>query len=64
MNTSLRKADIVRAVQDLSDDATLDDAIGRLILLRKVEVGLGQAERGESRPLADVVADRRRKARG
>ncbi len=40
-----RKA--VKAVEELPDEATLDDAIEKLILLRKIECGLRQREAGE-----------------
>ena len=40
--TSKEKA--IRAIQSLSDEASLDEVIDRLCLLRKVELGLAQAE--------------------
>ena len=40
------KDDIVRVVQSLPEGATLDDVIERLILLRKVNVGLEQQGQG------------------
>ena len=43
--TAKRKA--VEAVEALPEEATLDDAIEKLILLRKVERGLRQRESGE-----------------
>ncbi|HKB66515.1 MAG TPA: hypothetical protein VKC61_11735 [Pyrinomonadaceae bacterium] len=42
------KSEIVRAVQDLPDDATVEDAIERLYFLAKVERGLKQSETGET----------------
>ena len=39
------KSEIVRAVQDLPDDATVEDAMERLYFLAKVERGLEQSER-------------------
>jgi len=33
---------IIEALQDLPEDATLDDALERLILLAKVESGIGR----------------------
>ena len=41
------KQQILRAIEDLPDDASVEDALDRLYLLYKVERGLGQADRGE-----------------
>lgn len=38
------KTEIVRAIQDLPEDATLEDAMKRLYFLAKVERGLEQSE--------------------
>jgi hypothetical protein len=38
------KTEIVRAIQDLPDDATVEDAMERLYFLAKVERGLEQSE--------------------
>jgi predicted transcriptional regulator len=43
------KQDIVRAVQDLPEDATVEDAIERLYFLAKIERGLEQSESGNTR---------------
>jgi hypothetical protein len=40
------KEQIIRAIQELPDDATLDDALERLYLLSKVTRGLSQADAG------------------
>lgn len=48
MSALLSKAQIVKAVADLPEDATVDDAIERLLLLSKIEQGLEQARRGET----------------
>ena len=48
METPQVKSEIVRAVQDLPEDATVEDAIERLYFLAKVERGLAQAEAGET----------------
>ena len=37
---------IIKAIQELPDDATLDDAMERLYLLSKVERGIAQADAG------------------
>ncbi len=41
------KRQILKAIEDLPDDASVEDALDRLSLLYKVERGLGQADRGE-----------------
>ena len=50
--TAKRKA--VEAVEALPEEATLDDAIEKLILLRKVERGLRQRESGEGIPQEEI----------
>ncbi len=44
METSQAKADIVRVIQDLPDNATVEDAMERLYFLAKVERGLEQSD--------------------
>lgn len=44
METAHVKSEIVRAIQDLPDDATVEDAMERLYFLAKVERGLEQSE--------------------
>ena len=41
------KQQMLKAIEDLPDDASVEDALDRLYLLYKVERGLGQADRGE-----------------
>ncbi len=41
------KQEIIKALQNLPDDATLEDAMERLYLLYKVERGLAQADAGQ-----------------
>ncbi len=42
------KEKILKVVTELPDDASMEDAIERLMLLAKIERGLEQAERGET----------------
>ena len=55
MTTTISKPEIVRAVSELPDDATVEDAMERLLLLSRVAEGLSQAQRGETTPHAEVV---------
>jgi hypothetical protein len=41
------KEKAINAIYSLSEDATLDDAIDRLYLLRKIELGISQADAGD-----------------
>jgi predicted transcriptional regulator len=41
---------IIEALRDLPPDATLDDAIERLIVLARIEAGLAELEAGEGVP--------------
>lgn len=47
------KSEIVRAIQDLPEDATVEDAMERLYFLAKVERGLEQSE-GETIPHEEI----------
>ena len=48
------KRDIIRIVESLPEGASLDDVIERLILLRKVNVGLEQEGQGISQAEAEA----------
>jgi hypothetical protein len=48
METPQVKSEIVRAIQDLPEDATVEDAMERLYFLAKVERGLEQSESDET----------------
>jgi len=48
METPQVKREIVRVIQDLPEDATVEDAIERLYFLAKVERGLEQSDAGQS----------------
>ena len=41
---------MVEAIRELPADATVDDAIERLVFLAKIEEGLAQLDRGEGIP--------------
>lgn len=45
---------VIRAVQDLPDDASVEDAMERLLLLAKIERGIAQADAGEFVPDEEV----------
>jgi predicted transcriptional regulator len=46
METPQLKEEIIRLVQELPEDATVEDAIERLYFLAKIERGLEQSEAG------------------
>ncbi|HEY4395014.1 MAG TPA: hypothetical protein VGP64_13175 [Polyangia bacterium] len=48
------KQKIVETVEQLPEDATVEDAIERLYFLAKVEHGLEQSESGDTTPHEDV----------
>lgn len=54
MPPTFTKPQIVQAVEDLPDDATIEDAIERLHFLRKVQNGLVQSESGETISVSDL----------
>lgn len=45
---------ILEALQDLPEDATVDDAIERLIFLARVEAGLAELDAGRGIPHEEV----------
>jgi predicted transcriptional regulator len=56
METPQVKSEIVRVIQDLPEDATVEDAIERLYFLAKVERGLEQSNAGESMSHEEIKA--------
>ena len=54
MIAAITKGQIVQAVTGLPEDATVDDAIERLLFLSKIEQGLDQVRRGEAIPHEEV----------
>jgi hypothetical protein len=45
---------IIEALQDMPADATIDDAIERLLFLAKIESGLSEIDRSEGIPHDEV----------
>jgi predicted transcriptional regulator len=54
MPTPTNRERILEALQDLPDDATLDDAIERLIFLAKIDAGLAELDGGQGVPHEEV----------
>lgn len=48
------KQKVLQALQDLPEDASIEDAMERLLFLAKVERGLQQADPGQTLPHAQV----------
>jgi hypothetical protein len=61
MSQATTKAKIVRAIEELPEDATIEDAIERLVFLHKIEVGLRQSREGKTVPLDEVEARLKRR---
>jgi len=49
------KQEIIEAMQKLPEDATFEDAIERLEFLRRIELGIQQAEAGQAIPHAEAT---------
>ena len=47
MTAPITRDRMVEAIRELPVDATVDDAIERLVFLAKIEIGLAQLDRGE-----------------
>jgi hypothetical protein len=45
---------MIEALRELPPDATVDDAIERLVFLAKIEAGLAELDRGEGIPHEEV----------
>ena len=54
MADPLTRDRIIEALQDLPADATVDDAIERLVFLAKIDAGLGELDNGEGIAHAEV----------
>ena len=54
MPTPTARERILEALQDLPDDATLDDAIERLVFLAKIDAGLAELDAGKGIPHEEV----------
>lgn len=50
----LTRERMLEAIRELPEDASVDDAIERLVLLAKIEEGLAQLDRGEGIPHEEV----------
>ena len=48
------KEKVVHAVEELPDDATIEDAMERLLFLAKIERGIRQADIGQTIPHSAV----------
>ena len=51
------KEKAISVIQSLDDSATLDDMIDRLYLLRKIELGIAQADAGDVVEHAEFMAE-------
>jgi predicted transcriptional regulator len=54
MKSGLTRERMIEAIRDLPADASVDDAIERLVFLAKIEEGLAQLDRGEGIPHDEV----------
>src|SRR4051794_13330948 len=48
------KAQMIEAIQSLPEDATVEDAMQRLHVLAKIEIGLAQLDAGRGRPREEM----------
>ena len=54
MKNRLTRERMIEAIRDLPEDASVDDAIERLVFRAKIEEGLAQLDRGEGIPHDEV----------
>jgi len=52
------KAEFMKALEELPEDATIDDALERLAFMIAVEHGLSQADAGDLIPHEEIVKTR------
>ncbi len=57
MPDTITKADMARAIDALPEDATVEDAIERLLMITHIREGIGQTRRGETTPHEDVFRE-------
>ena len=50
----LTRERMLEVIRELPEDASVDDAIEKLVFLAKIEEGLGQLDRGEGIPHDEV----------
>ena len=51
------KETAISVISSLSDDVTLDDVIDRLYLVRKIELGIAQADAGDVMDHEEFMAE-------
>jgi predicted transcriptional regulator len=51
------KETAISVINSLSDDVTLDDVIDRLYLVRKIELGIAQADAGDVMDHEEFMAE-------
>ena len=56
MEAPQTKSEIIKAIQDLPEDATVEDAMERLYFLATLERGFQQSESGETISHAEIKA--------
>jgi predicted transcriptional regulator len=54
MPSRITREQMIEAIRELPPDASIDDAIERLVFLAKIEEGLAQLDRGEGIPHDEV----------
>lgn len=54
MPSRITRDRMIEAIRELPPDASVDDAIERLVFLAKIEEGLAQLDRGEGIPHDEV----------
>ncbi|MGH7571518.1 MAG: hypothetical protein ACREMK_06710 [Gemmatimonadota bacterium] len=54
MGEAIEKNRILEALRDLPDDATVDDAIERLVFIAKIEEGLAELDAGQGKTHDEV----------
>ena len=54
MKHRITRERMIEAIRELPEDASVDDAIERLVFLAKIEEGLAQLDRGEGIPHEEV----------
>jgi len=54
MSHRITRERMIEVIRELPEDASVDDAIERLVFLAKIEEGLAQLDRGEGIPHEEV----------
>lgn len=64
MELTINKKTITRVINDLPEDATLEDAMERLMMLHKIQIGLEESGGKTQEEVEEIFRQRRESRKG